>query len=104
MANLVNVEGIWGLFFWGVIMLFFGIYSIMIFNVSDYFCEYIEGSSFGLMVIIYFMFILLVIFFMGLIGLMVFGVIGVIDFIKVFVSVVDNILLMVIILVFIVFV
>ncbi|MGC1507937.1 NCS1 family transporter [Ketobacter sp.] len=102
-ANLVNVEGTWGLPFWGATMLFLGIYSTMILNVSDYSREHTEGSSPGLMVTIYSMSILPVTLFMGLIGLMVSGATGVTDPIKVFASAVDNTPLMVITLVFIAF-
>ena len=34
MTNLVNVEGTWGAPFWGATMLFLGIYSTMMLNVS----------------------------------------------------------------------
>ncbi len=34
--QLVNIEGTWGMPFWGATMLFLGIYSTMMLNVSDY--------------------------------------------------------------------
>lgn len=35
-TNLVNIEGTWGAEFWAATMLFLGIYSTMMLNVSDY--------------------------------------------------------------------
>lgn len=102
-TNLVNVEGTWGMPFWGATMLFLGIYSTMMLNVSDYSRELKEGTKPGLLTVIYAMSILPCTLFMGLIGLMVSGATGVTDPIQVFSSAVDNTPLLVITLLFIAF-
>ena len=102
-TGLVNVEGTWGLPFWGATMLFLGIYSTMILNVSDYSREHKHGSGPGLLATLYSMSILPVTLFMGLIGLMVSGATGVTDPIQVFSNAVDNTPLLVITLLFIAF-
>lgn len=102
-ANLVGVEGSWGLPFWGATMLFLGIYATMMLNVSDYSREHKKGSGPGLLVTIYSMSILPVTLFMGLIGVMVSGATGVVDPIKVFGNAVDNTPLLVVTLLFIAF-
>ena len=102
-TNLVNMEGTWGLPFWGATMLFLGIYSTMMLNVSDYSRELKEGTKPGLLTVIYAMSILPCTLFMGLIGLMVSGATGVSDPIQVFASAVDNTPLLVITLLFIAF-
>ncbi|ALM53581.1 NCS1 family transporter [Halomonas huangheensis] len=89
-ANLLTMEGSWGLPFWGATMLFLGIYSTMILNVSDYSREHKEGSGPGLLTTIYAMSILPCTMFMGLIGYMVSEATGVSDPIKVFSNAVDN--------------
>lgn len=102
-TNLVNVEGTWGLPFWGATMLFLGIYSTMMLNVSDYSRELKEGSGRGLLTTLYAMSILPCTLFMGLIGLMVSGATGISDPIQVFASAVDNQLLLITTLLFIAF-
>ncbi|HRP26704.1 MAG TPA: NCS1 family transporter [Thauera sp.] len=89
-TNLVNIEGTWGLPFWGATMLFLGIYSTMMLNVSDYSRELEKGIRRGPLTTIYAMSILPCTLFMGLIGLMVSGATGVADPIQVFSSAVDN--------------
>lgn len=88
--RLVNIEGTWGLPFWGATMLFLGIYSTMMLNVSDYSRELERGVRRGPLTTIYAMSILPCTLFMGLIGLMVSGATGVADPIQVFSSAVDN--------------
>lgn len=102
-TNLVNIEGTWGMPFWGATMLFLGIYSTMMLNVSDYSRELKKGSGPGLLTTLYAMSILPCTLFMGLIGLMVSGATGVSDPIQVFASAVDNQLLLVTTLLFIAF-
>ncbi len=102
-ANLVNVEGTWGAPFWGATMLFLGIYSTMMLNVSDYSRELDGQVGRGRQVAIYANSILPATLFMGLIGLMVSGATGEVDPIKVFASAVDNKLLLVTTLLFIAF-
>lgn len=102
-ANLVNVEGTWGAPFWGATMLFLGIYSTMMLNVSDYSRELRHQVGPVRQVAIYANSILPATLFMGLIGLMVSGATGEVDPIKVFSSAVDNKLLLVVTLLFIAF-
>jgi NCS1 family nucleobase:cation symporter-1 len=103
MTNLVNIEGTWGLPFWGATLLFLGIYSTMMLNVSDYSRELKKGCGQGLLTTLYAMSILPCTLFMGLIGLMVSGATGVSDPIQVFASAVDNTPLLVVTLLFIAF-
>jgi NCS1 family nucleobase:cation symporter-1 len=103
MTKLVNIEGTWGLPFWGATLLFLGIYSTMMLNVSDYSRELKKGSGPGLLTTLYAMSILPCTLFMGLIGLMVSGATGVSDPIQVFSSAVDNTPLLVVTLLFIAF-
>jgi nucleobase:cation symporter-1, NCS1 family len=102
-TNLINVEGTWGAPFWGATMLFLGIYSTMMLNVSDYSRELHRNVSRTRQVVIYANSILPATLFMGLIGLMVSGATGEVDPIKVFSSAVDNKLLLVVTLLFIAF-
>ncbi len=102
-ANLVNVDGTWGAPFWGATMLFLGIYSTMMLNVSDYSRELRHSVGPFRQVAIYANSILPATLFMGLIGLMVSGATGEVDPIKVFSSAVDNKPLLVITLLFIAF-
>lgn len=101
--NIVGLEGSWGMPFWNATMLFLGIYSTMILNVSDYSRELDSSAKPSLIVSIYTASILPATMFMGLIGLMVSGATGVADPIKVFSSAVDNKTLLVITLLFIAF-
>ncbi|SDL55663.1 nucleobase:cation symporter-1, NCS1 family [Modicisalibacter muralis] len=89
-ANLLTMEGSWGLPFWGATMLFLGIYSTMILNVSDYSREHKRGTGPGLLTTIYAMSIMPCTLFMGLIGYMVSEATGVADPIQVFASAVNN--------------
>lgn len=102
-ANLINVEGTWGAPFWGGTMLFLGIYSTMMLNVSDYSRELRKDVGPVRQIAIYANSILPATLFMGLIGLMVSGATGEVDPIKVFSSAVDNKLLLVVTLLFIAF-
>ncbi|SEI79636.1 nucleobase:cation symporter-1, NCS1 family [Cribrihabitans marinus] len=102
-ANLINVEGTWGAPFWGATMLFLGIYSTMMLNVSDYSRELRHEVGPVRQVAIYANSILPATLFMGLIGLMVSGATGEVDPIKVFSNAVDNKPLLIITLLFIAF-
>ncbi|MBB3711962.1 NCS1 family nucleobase:cation symporter-1 [Limimaricola variabilis] len=102
-ANLINVEGTWGAPFWSATMLFLGIYSTMMLNVSDYARELKRDVGPFRQVAIYANSILPATLFMGMIGLMVSGATGEVDPIKVFSSAVDNKPLLVITLLFIAF-
>jgi nucleobase:cation symporter-1, NCS1 family len=89
-ANLLTMEGSWGMPFWGATMLFLGIYSTMMLNVSDYSREHKKGTGPGLLTTIYAMSILPCTMFMGLIGFMVSEATGTADPIQVFANAVDN--------------
>ncbi len=102
-TNLINVEGTWGAPFWGATMLFLGIYSTMMLNVSDYSRELRKDVGPLRQVAIYANSILPATLFMGMIGLMVSGATGEVDPIKVFSSAVDNKFLLIVTLVFIAF-
>ncbi|MDO5621058.1 MAG: NCS1 family transporter [Paracoccus sp. (in: a-proteobacteria)] len=102
-ANLLQAEGTWGAPFWGATMLFLGVYSTMMLNVSDYSRELRKNVSPLRQVVIYANSILPATLFMGLIGLMVSSATGEVDPIKVFSSAVDNKPLLIITLLFIVF-
>ncbi|MCC4118492.1 NCS1 family transporter [Aromatoleum toluclasticum] len=102
-AKITGIEGTWGLPFWGATMLFLGIYSTMMLNVSDYSRELHKDVKPGALTAIYSMSILPATLFMGLIGLMVSGATGTADPIKVFSSAVDNKPLLVVTLLFIAF-
>lgn len=102
-TNLVNIEGTWGMPFWGATMLFLGIYSTMMLNVSDYSRELKEGVKPSWLTVLYAMSILPCTLFMGLIGLMVSGATGISDPIQVFSSAVDNPPLLMVTLLFIAF-
>jgi len=89
-SSLFTMQGSWGLPFWSATMLFLGIYSTMILNVSDYSREHKHGSGPGLLTTLYSMSILPCTLFMGLIGYMVSEATGVADPIQVFANAVDN--------------
>lgn len=102
-SKIVNIEGTWGVPFWKATLLFLGIYSTMILNVSDYSRELHKNVPKRTQCSIYIASILPATLFMGLIGLMVSGATGVADPIKVFSNAVDNKALLVITLLFIAF-
>lgn len=102
-TNLINVEGTWGTPFWGATMLFLGVYSTMMLNVSDYSRELHKNVGLFRQVAIYANSILPATLFMGLIGLMVTNATGEVDPISVFSSAVDNKPLLVITMIFIAF-
>lgn len=95
--------GTWGLKFWNATMLFLGIYATMILNVSDYSREHSKGTGRSLLTTIYAFSILPVTVFMGLIGLIVSQATKTKDPIDVFSGAVDNKLLLIVTLLFIVF-
>lgn len=102
-TNLIQAEGTWGAPFWGATMLFLGVYSTMMLNVSDYSRELHHNVGRGRQVAIYANSILPATLFMGLIGLMVSSATGEVDPIRVFSSAVDNKVLLVVTLLFIAF-
>ena len=102
-TSLLTMEGSWGMPFWSATMLFLGIYSTMMLNVSDYSREHKKGTGQGLLTTIYAMSILPCTLFMGLIGYMVSEATGTADPIQVFANAVDNTPLLMITLLFIAF-
>ncbi len=102
-TNLINVEGSWGAPFWGATMLFLGVYSTMMLNVSDYSRELRKEVGLFRQVVIYANSILPATLFMGLIGVMVTSATGEVDPIQVFSSAVDNKPLLIITMLFIAF-
>ncbi len=102
-TSLLTMEGSWGMPFWSATMLFLGIYSTMMLNVSDYSREHKKGTGQGLLTTIYAMSILPCTLFMGLIGYMVSQATGTADPIQVFANAVDNTPLLMITLLFIAF-
>lgn len=102
-ASITGIDGTWGLPFWNATMLFLGIYSTMILNVSDYSREFVRDVKPATTCSIYVAAILPATMFMGLIGLMVSGATGVADPIRVFANAVDNPFLLVVTLLFIAF-
>lgn len=102
-TSLFTMEGSWGMPFWSATMLFLGIYSTMMLNVSDYSREHKKGTGKGLLTTIYAMSILPCTLFMGLIGYMVSEATGTADPIQVFANAVDNTPLLMITLLFIAF-
>lgn len=102
-ASVTNIEGTWGLEFWGGTTAFLGIYSTMMLNASDYSRELKRETKSLMQGTLYWCGILPATLFMGLIGLMVSSGTGSADPIAVFSSAVDNKFLLVITLLFIAF-
>lgn len=99
----MNVEGSWGVPFWGATMLFLGIYATMIINVSDYSREHTKGTSGGFLTALYTFALLPVTLFMGVIAFMVTDATGAVDPVDVFSNAVGNPVLLVVTLFFIAF-
>lgn len=102
-ATITNVEGTWGLPFWGGTTAFLGIYSTMILNGSDYSRELKRKTKPVMTGSIYWLAILPATLFMGLIGLMVSGATGNSDPVIVFATLLDNRFLTIMTLVFVAF-
>jgi len=102
-SSVVNIEGSWGLAFWGGTTAFIGQYSTMILNVGDYSRQYKRESRSLLTGALYWFAIGPAILFMGLIGLVVTGATGISDPVAVFTNSIENPILMTITLLFIIF-
>lgn len=102
-SSAINIKGSWGLAFWGGTIAFIGQYSTMMLNVGDYARQYKKESSSLLTGTIYWLAIGPAMLFMGLIGLIVTGGTGNSDPVAVFSSSIENPILMVITLIFIIF-
>lgn len=101
--TITNIEGTWGLPFWGGTTAFLGIYATMILNGSDYSRELKRETRSVTTGSIYVLSILPATIFMGLIGLMVSGATGNNDPVVVFSTAIDNQFLTIITLVFVAF-
>lgn len=101
--TITNIEGTWGLPFWGGTTAFLGIYATMILNGSDYSRELKRETRSVTTGSIYVLSILPATIFMGLIGLMVSGATGNNDPVVVFSTAIDNQFLTIMTLVFVAF-
>ncbi|MEY8336494.1 NCS1 family transporter [Lachnospiraceae bacterium 62-35] len=101
--NVINIKGSWGLAFWGGSVAFVGQYSTTMLNVSDLSRQYKKEGKRGIMGMIYWLSIGPAFMLMGLTGLIVTAATGVIDPIGVFTSAIENPILLVFTLLFIIF-
>ena len=101
--TVINIEGSWGLPFWAGSVAFVGQYSTMMLNVSDLSRQYKKDGKGSILGIIYWLSIGPAFMFMGLTGLMVTSATGVVDPIGVFTNAIDNPVLLVFTLIFIIF-
>lgn len=101
--SVVNIKGTWGLGFWGGVTVFLGIYAAVIINVSDLSRNFTKSAGDMTRGLIYLCGILPATLFMCVIGLVVAAATGVYDPITIFSSTVDNPVLLVATLVFVIF-
>lgn len=101
--TITNIDGTWGMPFWGGTTAFLGIYSTMIINGSDYSRELRRETKSLMTGSLYWLAILPVTLFMGLIGLMVSGATGNNDPVAVFSTTLGSPTLTVITLLFVAF-
>lgn len=101
--NVINIQGSWGLPFWGGVLIFVGQYSTMMLNVSDYSRQFNQKTGNVGTGSIYWLAVGPSMMFMALIGLIVSGATGSYDPITVFSSAIDNPVLLVMTLLFIIF-
>lgn len=102
-STITDIEGTWGLPFWGGTTAFLGIYSTMILNGSDYSRELKRETKSVMTGTLYWLSILPATLFMGLIGLMVSGATGNNDPVAVFSTAMDNQFLTIMTLLFVAF-
>ena len=101
--SVVNIEGTWGLGFWGGVTVFLGLYTGIILNVSDLSRNFTKSGGDKTRFTIYLLAILPATLLMCTIGLIVAAATGVYDPIAIFSSTVDNKLLLVATMFFIIF-
>jgi len=101
--NVINIKGSWGLAFWSGSVAFVGQYSTMMLNVSDLSRQYKKDGNKAVMGSIYWLAIGPAFMFMGLTGLIVTAATGAVDPITVFTSAIDNKVLLILTLIFIIF-
>lgn len=102
-TKLINIEGTWGLPFWGAIVSFFGVNITVMLNCGDYVRELKPGYSVTKRGVAYFMAMVPATVFMGIIGLMISAATGIANPIVAFSNAVENKLLVVTTLLFIIF-
>ncbi len=89
-SKIINIEGTWGLAFWGGTTAFLGVYTTLMLNISDYTREYKKESSNTMMLFIHIAATLPTTLFMAMIGLLSAGVTGEWDPIVLFVEMMPN--------------
>lgn len=102
-AHLINVEGSWGIPFLGAIISFFGVNITVMLNAGDYVRELKQGYSDSTRGVIYFLAMVPATVFMGGIGLMITTATGIANPIVAFSTAVENKLLVIVTLLFILF-
>ena len=101
--SVINIEGTWGLGFWAGVTVFLGLYTGIILNVSDLSRNFTKSSGDFTRGLIYLTAILPCTLLMCLIGLIVAAATGVYDPITIFSSTVDNPILLIATMLFIIF-
>lgn len=101
--KLSHVEGTWGLPFWSTVISFFGVNVLVLLNCGDYARELKPGYSTGSRGIAYFIAMVPTTVFMGIIGLMISTATGIANPIVAFSTALNNKVLVVITLCFIIF-
>lgn len=102
-TKLINQQGSWGMPFWSAIISFFGVNITVMLNAGDYARELKAGYSDTTRGVVYFLAMVPATVFMGIIGLMITTATGISNPIVAFSSAVDNKLLVVATLLFIIF-
>lgn len=102
-AHLINVEGSWGIPFLGAIISFFGVNITVMLNAGDYVRELKQGYSDSTRGVIYFLAMVPATVFMGGIGLMITTATSIANPIVAFSTAVENKLLVIVTLLFILF-
>lgn len=102
-TKLINSQGSWGMPFWSAIISFFGVNITVMLNAGDYVRELKMGYSDATRGIVYFLAMVPATVFMGIIGLMITTATGISNPIVAFSSAVDNKVLVVVTLLFIIF-
>lgn len=101
--TVIKIDGTWGLTFWGGALSFLGTSTTLILNASDYSRQYIKEGRQSTLGVVYWLGMAPPQFFMAVIGLIVSGATGSFDPIAVFSQAIDNKLLLVITLLFVIF-
>ncbi|KDR96306.1 nucleobase:cation symporter-1, NCS1 family [Peptoclostridium litorale DSM 5388] len=102
-TKLIHIEGSWGLPFWGAVTSFFGVNTAVMLNCGDYARELKKGYSNKKRAVVYLLSMLPPTLFMGMIGLMISVATGIMNPVVAFSTAVDNKILVVMTLGFIIF-